>query len=95
MKTSANGKYKNVYARIYTNSTGRVNCKLSERKKVKGAFKRRKLKIGDLIDESFEGPCVVRVYQVYVGSSKTITLSIEEIMVTKLTLKRSYFDEYE
>ena len=33
IKTTANGKYKNVYARIYT--SGRENCKLPERKKVK------------------------------------------------------------
>ena len=58
-------------------------------------FKKRKLKTGDLIDESFKGSCVVRVYQMYVGLSKTITLSVEEIMTTKLTLKDSYFDEYE
>ena len=39
IKTTGNeGKYKNVYARIYTNSSGRVTCKLSECKKVKGAF---------------------------------------------------------
>ena len=61
-------------------------------------FKRRKLKIGDLIDESFEGSCVLRAYQMYVGTSKTITLSIEEIMAselnTELNTKRSYFDEY-
>ena len=31
----------------------------------------------------------------YTGSSKTITLSIEEIMVTDLITKKSYFDEYE
>ena len=31
----------------------------------------------------------------YIGSSKTITLSVEEVMVTDLTTKRSYFDEYE
>ena len=31
----------------------------------------------------------------YVSLSKTITLSVEEIMATKLTRKRSYFDEYE
>ena len=31
----------------------------------------------------------------YVGISKTITLSVEEIMVTELNTKRSYFDEYE
>ena len=81
------------------NNTGRANsranCKISERKKVKGVFKRRKLKIGDLVDESFKGSCVVKVYQVYVGTSKTITLSVEEIMATELNTKRSYFDEYE
>ena len=31
----------------------------------------------------------------YVGSSKTIMLSVEEIMVTDLAITRSYFDEYE
>ena len=95
IKTTANGKYKNVHAGVYTNSSGGVTCKISECKKVKGVFKRRKLKIGDLVDESFKGSCVIRVYQVYVSSSKTITLSVEEIMATKLTLKDSYFDEYE
>ena len=29
----------------------------------------------------------------YVSSSKTIMLSVEESMATKLTLKQSYFDE--
>ena len=58
-------------------------------------FKKRKLKIGDLADESFKGSCVLKVYQVYVNSSKTITLSVEEIIATKLTLIDSYFDEYE
>ena len=56
-------------------------------------FKRRKLKIGDLIDESFKGSCVLKVYQVYVGSSKTITFSIEEIMATELNTKRSYLGD--
>ena len=94
-KTISNGKYKNVYARIYTSGSGRVTCKSSERKKVKGAFKRRKLKIGDLVDESFKGYCVIKVYQVHVGSSKTITLSVGEIMATELNPKRSYSDEYD
>ena len=31
----------------------------------------------------------------YIGSNKTITLSVEEVMVTDLTAKKSYFDEYE
>ena len=32
IKTTRNCKYNNVYARIYTNSTGRVTFKISERK---------------------------------------------------------------
>ena len=48
-----------------------------------------------MVDESFKGSCVLKVYQVYVGSSKMVTLSVEEIMVTDLTTKKSYFDEYE
>ena len=47
IKTTVNGKHKNVYVRIYMNSSGRVTCKISECKKVKSAFKRRKLKTGD------------------------------------------------
>ena len=85
-----------MYARIYTNkTTGKVSCRLSEHKKVNVVFRRSKLKIDDLVDESFKGSCILRVYQVYVSSSKTITLSVEEIIVTKLTLEKSYFDEYE
>ena len=95
IKTSGNGKYKNVYARIYTTSSESIRCRLSKRKKVKRAFKRKPIKISDLVDESFRGFCIVKVYQVYVGSSKTITLSVEEIMATKLTLGGTYFDEYE
>ena len=49
IKTTASGKYKNVYARIYTNSSGRVNCRISERKKVKCVFKRRPIKIGEVV----------------------------------------------
>ena len=82
IKTTSNGK--NVYSRIYTNkTTGKVSCRLSERKNVKDVFKRRELKIDDLVDTSFKGSCILRVYQVYVGLSKTVTLSVEEIIVTK------------
>ena len=70
IKTTANGKYKNVYARIYMKSSGMVNCKIPERKEVKGVFKRSKLRINDLVDESFKESCVLKVYRMYVGSSK-------------------------
>ena len=39
IKMTANDKYKNVYARIYTSGSGRVSCRISERKKVEGMFK--------------------------------------------------------
>ena len=52
IKTSVDGKYKNVYAKIYTSkTTGKVSCRISKRKKVKGVFKRREIKIDDLVDE--------------------------------------------
>ena len=49
IKTSRNGKYKNVYVRIYTSSSRRVMCEMSELQE----SMRRKLKIGDLVDETF------------------------------------------
>ena len=93
VKTS--GKYKNVYARIYTSKSGKVECKLSERIEAGGTHKRKRTGINELIDETFKGFCVIRIYRAYVGSSKSITLSVEEIVVTDLTSKRPYFDEYE
>ena len=50
IKTSRNGKYKNFYTRIYTSNIGRVMCKMSELKE----SKKRKLKIGDLVNETFK-----------------------------------------
>ena len=95
VNTTASGKYKNVYARIYTSKSGKVNCNLSERKEVNGVYKRKRLDLIELVDETFKGSCVLRIYRVYTGSSKTITLSVEEVMATDLTTKNSYFDEYE
>ena len=95
VKTTASGKYKNMYARTYTSKSGKVNCNLSECKEVNGVYKRKRIDANELVDESFKGSCVLRIYRVYIGSSKTITLSVEEVMVTDLTTKKSYFDEYE
>ena len=95
VKAAVNGKYKNVYARIYTSKSGKVNCNLSECKEVNGVYKRKRTDVNELVDESFKGSCILRIYRVYIGLSKTITLSVEEVMVTDLTTKNSYFDEYE
>ena len=95
VKTTGNGKYKNVYNRIYANKSGKANCNLSECKEIDGVYKRKRTDVNELIDEPFKGFCVLRNYRVYVGTSKTITLSVEEIMVTDLSAKKSYFDEFE
>ena len=65
-----------------------------ERIKVDGKFKRKRIDIDKLVDESFKGNCVIRVYRVYVGSSKAITLVAEEILATEMEHRSSYFDEY-
>ena len=93
VKTST--KYKNLHARIYTSKSGKVECKLLERIEAGLTYKRKRIDINELIDETFKGFCVVRIYRAYVGSSKSITLSVEEIMVTNLSSKKAYFHEYE
>ena len=45
VKTS--GKYKNVYARIYTSKSGKVECKLSERIEAGGTHKRKRIGINE------------------------------------------------
>ena len=60
IKTNSNGRYKNVYAKIYTNA-GKPKILISERIKVKAEFTRRRTDINELIDESFEGTCVIRI----------------------------------
>ena len=62
VKTTGNGKYKNVYARIYANKSGKVNCNLSERKEIDGVYKRKRIDVNELVDESFKGSCALRIY---------------------------------
>ena len=65
---------RNVYAKIYTKKSGKVKCRVS--------FKSPKdtIPTDELVDENFEGSCILRLYYYYyLGSSKSITLSVEEI----------------
>ena len=94
IKPNLDGKYKKVYAKIYTNKAGKVKVPVSERIKVEGKFKRKRIDIDKRVDELFKGTCVIRIYRVYVGSSKAITLSVEEILATEIEHRSSYFDEY-
>ena len=45
----------------------------------------------ELIDENFRGSCILKVYQAYIGSSKSISLSVQEILAREVERKESYF----
>ena len=94
VKSSKHGR--NVYAKIYTRASGKAKCKVSGL--VEMADKSRKrvpIPLDELINESFEGSCILKLYQAYVGSTKSISLSIEEILVTDRETSSSYFDDEE
>ena len=94
VKTSKNGR--NVYAKIYTKPSGRAKCKVSASAEVdpeESVKNRAPIQLEELIDESFEGSCILRLYHVYLGSTKSITLSVEEILVTERKTSNSYFDD--
>ena len=91
VKSSKHGQ--NVYAKIYTRASGKARCKVSEL--VDNSKKRVPIPLEELIDESFEGSCILKLYQAYVGSTKSISLSVEEILVTDRETSSSYFDNEE
>ena len=91
------GKHgRNVYAKIYTRASGRVKCKVSELVEMADESRKRvPLPLEELIDERFEGSCILRLYHAYVGSTRSIALSVEEILVTDRETSSSYFDDEE
>ena len=44
------------------------------------------------MDVNFEGSCILKLYQAFLGSTKSITLSVEEILVKEMNTMESYFD---
>ena len=59
-----------VFTKIYCNKPGKTKCRIS-----KGSYKNL-IEIDELIDENFRGSCILKVYQAYIGSSKSISLSV-------------------
>ena len=51
------------------------------------------MSIEELVDESFEGSCILKLYHAYLGLNRSITLSIEEIFVKEIAAGRSYFND--
>ena len=85
-------KYRrSVFAKIYCNKSGKIKCRISE-----GSYKNL-IEIDELIDENFKGSCILKVYQAYIGLSKSISLSVQEILAKDVERKESYFtyDSYE
>ena len=83
-----------VFAKIYLRKSGKARCRIS-----RGSHKNL-IEIDELVDENFRGSCILKIYQAYIGSSKSISLSVEEILVREVDRKESYFadesdDEYE
>ena len=74
-----------VFAKIYCNKSGKTKCRIS-----KGSYKNL-IEIDELINENFKGSCILKVYQAYIGSSKSISLSVEEILAREVERKESYF----
>ena len=74
-----------VFAKIYCNKSGKTKRWIS-----KGSYKKL-IEIDELIDENFRGNCILKVYQAYIGSSKSISLSVQEILAREFERKESYF----
>ena len=76
-----------VYGKIYTKSNGKVKCRISLNS-IKNL-----IGIEKLVDESFTGPCILKLYQCYIGETNLISLSVQEISAKKLEGIESYLDD--
>ena len=75
-----------VYAKIYTKKSGKVKCRISL------GSSRNVIGVEELVDENFKGSCIIKIYQVYIGSTKSITFSVEETLAREIESRRSYFE---
>ena len=80
---------RSVYAKIYSKKSGKVKCRISL------GSPRNLIEVEELVDENFEGSCIIKLYQAYIGSSKSISLSVEEILARKIGIRESYFKDEE
>ena len=76
---------RSFYAKIYSKKSGKVKCRISQ-----GSYK-NVIGVEELVDEKFEGSCILMIYQAYVGSCKSISLSVEEILARNIGITESYF----
>ena len=55
---------------------------------LKGEHELMEINVEDLVNKSFEGFCIVEVYDSYYDSRKTVILSVQEIVVKGPTFPR-------
>ena len=85
VKDSKSGRA--VDAKIYSRKSGKAKCRISL------GSPNNTINIEELVDENFEGSCIVNLYHAYLGSTRSITLSVEEIFVKEMSTMESYFSE--
>ena len=78
---------RNVHTKIYTKKSGKVKRRVSLKSP------KDTVPIDELVDENFERSCILRLYHVYLGSTKSIMLSVDEILVKKMDIMESYIDD--
>ena len=78
---------RSVYTKIHTRKSGKVKCWISLKSP------KNTIPIDELVDENFEGSCILRLYHAYLGSTKSITFLAEEILFKEMDTMESYFDE--
>ena len=76
---------RSVYAKIYSKKSGKVKCRISL------GSSHNRIGVEELVDEKVKGSCIIKLYQAYIGSKKSISLSVEEILARKIGISESYF----
>ena len=74
-----------IFAKIYFRKSGKARCRIS-----RGSHKNL-IEIDELVDENFKGSCILKIYQAYIGLSKSVSLSVEQILVREVDRKESCF----
>ena len=78
---------KTVYSKIYTRF-GKSRCLIANKSGDKS-----ELTLDNLVGEKFKESCIIELYQAFVGSIKSITFSVEEILVKEMESRKSFFEE--
>ena len=77
VKDSKSGRA--VYTKIYSRKSGKAKCRISL------GSPNNTINIEELADENFGGSCILKLYHAYLGSTRSITLSVEEIFVKDMS----------